>query len=221
MLLNNDPDAGIPISVADGMISGTAPSVQFVGIPNTGNGDLGVFDATSQLGNLFTTTNGAIAVLGGISGPDSATNKVLIGQFTTTGVFTYKLNLQIGTSTGGVERYVAENPVAGEILLTCLFDSIAVGIPHQNASSASPASNLFSVYPNPANNMITINYNKTGGKIGYSIYDMAGKMMLDKKPVEVSGKYSEQVDISSIAPGMYLIKTMADGVASFKKLVKN
>lgn len=110
------------LSAFDGMIPGTPVSATFVGINNTGNGDLGVVDALSQVGGLFTTDNGSIAALGGTTGVTAA-NRILIGQFTTTGCLHFELNIQIGTPGGGVENYVASNPVSGEITIPSLTGS--------------------------------------------------------------------------------------------------
>jgi hypothetical protein len=122
LLQNNDPSATGPINIGtttsllaqDGMIAGSPVAVTFVGINNTGNGDLGVFDAGSQVGGLFSTSNGSIAALGGAVGPTAA-NRILIGQFTTKGTFHFELNIQIGTPSGGVQQYVSSNPVLAEI----------------------------------------------------------------------------------------------------------
>ena len=127
ILQNNDITASGPINIGtttslaaqDGMITGTPASVTFVGLSNTGNGDLGVFDFTSQTGGLFTTSNGSIAALGGVVGP-TASNRVLIGQFTTDGNFSFQLNVQIGTPGGGVQNYVASNPTGSEIVIPSL-----------------------------------------------------------------------------------------------------
>ena len=127
MLQNNDPSTSGAINIGtttsllanDGMITGSPGSVTFVGINNTGNGDLGVLDGTSQVGGLFTTNNGSVAALGGVTGPTAA-NRVLIGQFTTNGIFHFELNIQIGTPSGGTQSYVASSPVSGEISIASL-----------------------------------------------------------------------------------------------------
>ena len=68
-------------------------------------------------GNLFVTENGAWGCLGGSTGLDSlGTNRVLIGQFTTEGIFSFKLNVQIGMKGQQPELYVAENAREKEIL---------------------------------------------------------------------------------------------------------
>src|SRR6218665_162847 len=78
ILQNTDGSAGIPLTTQDGLIAGTPAAVTFVGLSST---QLDVFDATSNVGSSFSTTNGSVAVLGGSMGPVPATNKVLVGQF--------------------------------------------------------------------------------------------------------------------------------------------
>jgi hypothetical protein len=147
ILQNNDATAGAPINIGtttnttakDGLISGSPVSVTFVGIPNTGNGDLGIFDATSQVGGLFSTDNGSVAALGGATGADPATNRVLVGQFTTDGVFHFELNIQIGTPTGGVQNYVASNPVGAEITVPFLTGTYGAANIPPTVSITAPA----------------------------------------------------------------------------------
>ena len=117
ILQNADPAAGIPLTVQDGLFAGAPMAVTFVGINSTA---LSPFNATSQLGNLLTITDGSWASLSGSTGPIPATNRVLIAQMTTNGAFHYELNIQIGTPTGGTENYVAINPTGNEILFPAL-----------------------------------------------------------------------------------------------------
>lgn len=125
ILANTDPSAGIPLTTQDGIYAGTPEPVTFVGITTgVSANDLQVFDATSQVGNLFTTANGSWASLNGSLGPIAATNKVLIAQITTDGVFHYELNIQIGTPTGGVQQYVAINPVGAEISIPSMMGTL-------------------------------------------------------------------------------------------------
>jgi hypothetical protein len=221
LLLNNDALAGIALTTRDGLIAGTpAPNqVTLVGFSPT---ELDIFDNTTN-GSLLSTYNATWASLGGSKGPDTVANKVLIGQFTTNGTFSFKLNLQIGTPTGGVENYVAENPVNNEIMLPCLTfnsDSLNVGIPQLQNHPASS----FVIYPNPATDALTIAINSSDGKSiksAYRIIDVTGKIILNKEIGMISGKYSEHTDISSLHPGVYFIEVTQDGMTSHKKLIKN
>jgi hypothetical protein len=117
LLQNTDPSIGMPLTVQDGLIAGAAQSVTFVGISAA---QLAVFDATSQYGNSFSVTNGSWASLStGVPGP-TASNRVLIAQMTTDGVFHYEVNIQIKTPSGDIEKYVTSNPLTSEITIPSL-----------------------------------------------------------------------------------------------------
>lgn len=120
LLQNAEPAAGIPLKTQDGLLNGAPPKVTGFGIDSI----ITVFNKKTN-GSLFSTTNGSWASMNGSVGPDSVDNKVLIAQITTNGVFTFKLNIQIGTPYHGVEQYVAENPKGEEILLPSLIYSSA------------------------------------------------------------------------------------------------
>ena len=118
-ILANNPGGcyGLAITGAgsqDGMVASTATTQV---TPNTlglglGNAVISALDQTP--GGAITITNGSIAALGGVVGPTAA-NRVLVGQFTTDGVFTFALNLQIiNIATGLPENYVASSPVGSE-----------------------------------------------------------------------------------------------------------
>lgn len=217
VLQNNNAFAGIPLTLEDGLIAGTPEVVTFVGFTTP---ELDVVDNT-QAGNLISTFNASWASLNGSKGADTVDNKVLIGQFTTDGTFSFKLNIQIGTPTGGVQKYVAENPVANEIMLPCLTfnsDSLTVGIPHHNSPAAS---GTFSVYPNPANDFVTVTFNQKNSNAAYTLIDMAGKIVQHKELSGIMQKKSERVGLSALAPGIYILQLNADGITSHKKIIKN
>ncbi|MEI8204925.1 MAG: hypothetical protein WCH34_18030 [Bacteroidota bacterium] len=95
------------LKLADGLCKGVLPDFkQF-------NLDLNFFNNDSNA-TRFSTNNGGWAALGGVKGP-TAENRVLIAQLTTNGKLTFKLNVQIGTPTGGYVKFVASNPEASEI----------------------------------------------------------------------------------------------------------
>jgi hypothetical protein len=73
----------------------------------------------STVGNSFSTFDGSIYVTGGTTGP-TASNKILLGQFTTDGIFSFELNLQVGGPGGIVQQFVAKNATGSEILNTSL-----------------------------------------------------------------------------------------------------
>ncbi len=215
MLLNNDVLAGIPLTTQDGIVVGTPVSVTFVGLTT----ELDIFDATSQMGNSFTTSNGSIAALGGSLGANPATNNVLVGQFTTDGTFSFELNIQIGTPTSGVENYVAQSPVGAEIMLSCLTYNSSLPTSVSEPLVEIPT---VSLYPNPAVDVLKMEIN-SASKIdnnGYKIMNVLGATIAEKNIGEVMGKYLESIDISSFSKGVYFIEYNLNGTKSTKKFIK-
>ncbi len=114
LLQNSDPLCGISISSKDGLYRASPISVVSVfGLDSTQLAAFGI-NAPDSKGQTFFTENGSWASFGGSVGLDS-TNKVLIAQVTTDGEFSFELNIQLGTPFGGVENYVAKNPIGAEI----------------------------------------------------------------------------------------------------------
>jgi hypothetical protein len=115
-ILNNTAAAmGTGLKTQDGNIAGSPEAVTFLGYDPAG----GIFDAVSQAGNTFTLNDGAISALNGATGPTAA-NRVLLGQFTTDGVFRFELNIQIGTPGGQAQKFVAKNAGAGQTVIESL-----------------------------------------------------------------------------------------------------
>ncbi|NVO20405.1 MAG: hypothetical protein HXX13_11930 [Bacteroidetes bacterium] len=139
LLQNNAAQMGIPLTVQDGMLLSTVPGTITLGL----DGIIDVFGDGSANGNTFYITNGAWSCLTGATGPIPASNKVLIAQITTNGVFHFELNIQIGTPSLGTENYVSSNPVTGELTIPSLTQTlypvpylpeIAITSPDNNAS---------------------------------------------------------------------------------------
>lgn len=87
LLVNDDPLAGIPLTTSDGLMTGGS-----VPPASTSLGDFPECFNTS--GSSFTSENYGLAVLGGVPCPTPG-NRILIGQFTTDGVFSFCLNISL------------------------------------------------------------------------------------------------------------------------------
>ena len=137
-ILANNPGGcfGLPINGAGAQDGFTASATSTYVAPNAlGLGTaLTVLDQTA--GGSITINNGSIAALGGVVGP-TATNMVLIGQFTTNGVFTFQLNVQlVNIATGAAENYVASSPTGSELTHASL---ILLGNSAPTVSITAPA----------------------------------------------------------------------------------
>jgi hypothetical protein len=220
LLQNADPAAGIPLTVQDGFILGaTLPkTVTLVGITPT---DLALIDNTNDIlnGNSFMTDNGSIASLSGSVGPDTIANKVLLGQFTTDGVFSFEFNMQIGTPTGGTQQYVASNPSGTQVVLPSLTYNSALAV-SKIKSAISEGINLF---PNPSQNEVKIIINKSSNNANnsYKIIDVLGHVFSEKQIGKIRVNQVEIIDVSNLASGQYMIQLNIDGVSSSRKIIKN
>lgn len=107
LLVNDDPEAGIPLTVSDGLelISDTIPAFFEYGISDTS-----IF--VSRQTPLFNRTIDLLNSAEGIRG-DTAENRVLIAQLTTKGEVRFELNLEIIDTTGNAVRYFARNEKLG------------------------------------------------------------------------------------------------------------
>jgi hypothetical protein len=215
ILQNDNPLAGIPLTTQDGLIAGTPGTFGSIGVDN----EILVFDATSQAGNSFTTTNGGWYCLDGAVGPSPENNKVLIAQITTDGVLTFELNVTIGTPDNDVQYYVPKNPgtsSAGtlEILNTSLMYSPTTGI--QNAPKKN--SSLVSVYPNPTSDKLNLKINTQATNSGdyYKIYNAIGNMIEQNSIQNSKGG----INLSNVASGLYFIEVSVNGVKSTQKFIK-
>ena len=141
LLRNNNPAAGPALTQDDGIsaVTGANPSPGNLGITAT---QLGIFKDGTYYDSLQTlnVTSGSYYVLGGDSGLSVDSNKILIGQFTTDGQFTYNLNLLVKNyHTNASATYVSTVAGNGEILLPALAGTIGGPTGTPTVSVLSPA----------------------------------------------------------------------------------
>jgi hypothetical protein len=78
----------------------------------------------------------------------------------------------------------------------------------------------FTVYPNPGNGVITLNFNTPNEKQTIvQVMDITGKMMLSENLNLAAGTSKQTLDVSSFAKGSYFIKIMDKETVETKKLI--
>ncbi len=97
----------------DGMLASSGTTYTTPNVLGMNGSILDALTAGNALGSI-TVNNGSIAALGGIVGATSS-NKVLVGQFTTDGTFTFTLNIQLLSPTGTALNYVHGTPGSGQL----------------------------------------------------------------------------------------------------------
>jgi chitodextrinase len=136
ILANNVAAMGIPLTTQDGLLAGSPEAATFVGM----TAEQAAFDGGPSISSI-NNNNCSWASLNGSHGPTS-TNRVLIAQMTTDGVFHYELNLQIkDTITNTIYNYVAVNPVGGELTHASLSGTLGAPNILPTVSVTAPANN--------------------------------------------------------------------------------
>lgn len=123
LLKNSNPEAGIPLTIADGMMPNANKPSEWInqGFFDIVTGeDLTIFGST-QTGNSFKSYDAFIQNSGSV-GVLQDSNHILIAQITTQGDLSFKLNLEIEDLSGNIKKYVSTDStlLADEILLPAL-----------------------------------------------------------------------------------------------------
>jgi len=214
VLANDDPSAGLPITGAsgvDGLMPGTPILPNILGLTT----ELDVFDQTA--GSSFATSGGTVAALGGMEGA-TASNKVLIGQFTTDGILSFKLNIQIATPVQGESQiFVAENAADGEFQdSTLIFVSEEPIIDYVREMNRENQQSYFA-YPNPCTDVLIIGTkNDLIGMSSYQLMDVSGKVI-------VTGSFASQNHVlnTEVFPsGIYTIAIQNNSSMEYLKFIK-
>jgi hypothetical protein len=207
ILANNNVSAGAPITGADGvdgLMPGTTVLPNILGITD----ELALFDQTP--GSVFEINNATIAALGGVEGV-TPSNHVLLGQFTTNGTFSFKMNLQLGTPiAGGSEIYVAENPIDAE-----LTDSTLIYVSETSVDTTDTTTNLvqtvhalnnkLEVYPNPAQSEVNVLTNGTlSSDAKIEILDILGNVVYSQ-PLKGG---MDKLNVEQLSSGVYVLRVI-------------
>jgi len=221
-LTNTDTAAGIPLTTQDGIFTTKnwqTPSIQTVGI------NLSSIDASNSVsatGQVISSMNGLWCSMGETFGIDTVSNMILIGQFTTDGDFSYKLNVCIQAPNDSLEYYVVDNPIVDDThneKVNSTLSGFYKALPKDKTQISNIISDdLVSVYPNPVKDFITINTSKQSfnSKNRIRIYDVVGKMVLE----EQTNSNIEKVNISSFSSGVYYVEVLNDNFMSTHKIIK-
>ena len=84
-------------------------------------------------------------------------------------------------------------------------------------STEEVTADTFEIYPNPAQDMVTINATSIGNNIEISLYDISGKLVMSDEFIALKEK---QLDISSLKSGLYFLHMSSDQQKYVYKLIK-
>jgi hypothetical protein len=169
------------------------------------------------------TTNGVLLTLPFLNGPNSVTAGTYflgVNQYSTdsnisigTTPFNFRPNSAYFMFTGGNWTAVENNTSP---FLICYL--LRLNMNNWDISVGEIAERKFRVYPNPATSQINIQSIDASGEYSVELYDMIGNKVAEKNSVltkEVS------LDVSGFAPGLYTLRTIANGSSASMKVAVN
>jgi hypothetical protein len=76
----------------------------------------------------------------------------------------------------------------------------------------NPQLQAFIIYPNPVRDVLNLSFetNRTQN-ILFRVFDPSGKPMIDENKGKISGRIEEQINVSGLAPGVYLVSVYLNG----------
>lgn len=77
------------------------------------------------------------------------------------------------------------------------------------------------IYPNPSKGIFTIELDSKANNISYTVYNMEGKLVAQNSVSHTSGKFSQQINLSHLPSGVYLIQVNNGSEKISKKLIIN
>lgn len=119
-------------------------------------------------------------------------------------------NTVLAQSSGGLIG--SSDPSA--IIVRAVFEPTEIGMVENNVA------NIFTAYPNPANDMFTVQYNLVrDGNVSLTITDITGKVVMSNDfGIQNAGEHKTQINSEELSNGVYFYTLTVDGVSMTKKI---
>lgn len=79
--------------------------------------------------------------------------------------------------------------------------------------------NTITIFPNPTNDIITLQINAPSEQLKISIRDITGRLIMSFSNAATSYQYKKEMDVSSLSSGMYQLEVFQDGTISKHPLI--
>jgi hypothetical protein len=80
--------------------------------------------------------------------------------------------------------------------------------------------NYFSVYPNPATDILTVDFEATNNEdYAVSILDLQGRVISSQNLTALNGAQKVTFDVNNLAKGSYVVTVSSNGMTSTKNVV--
>jgi hypothetical protein len=185
--------------------------------------DIAVPGAATQAAALRPTSDGGYVVVGQIDWTDSARVWLLKTDANADTVWTRILGgpgketgADVEQTTDGGYVVVGTSDSAGGSVLIIKTDSLGlVGV--EESRPAPVTDPVLTVIPNPGHNRISVRYSPLLPRLAsLRLYDMTGRMC---RSWQATGPSGCELDVTGLAPGVYLLRLKSDDINATRKLV--
>jgi hypothetical protein len=83
-------------------------------------------------------------------------------------------------------------------------------------SASNSSQNFFSVYPNPAENVLSIESSKNPGAVNCILFDQLGRSVFMHENLDFSNESKIALDVSNVPSGMYFLRIVSNGISYTK-----
>lgn len=151
-----------------------------------------------------------ISTDGGVTFPH-----VLVESTPNNGSYTFTVPPGLGTSTNARIMVRAVDNVFFNVNTAFFTINSTLAVDDLNDN------NSFAVYPNPSKGVFTIQFMAKSNEFSYSVYSMDGKQIVNKSVKNIQGKVNQQLDLSHLPSGTYLLQINNGSEKISKKLIIN
>jgi Secretion system C-terminal sorting domain len=205
------------------------------------NNDITMCKSLNSTARLATITNATenTSIKTAISNNGTSGNNYFIGYSNKTGSWTWNGGSSTFTPSGFTTTGSAANSAVQLVSYTPGWALNGINatsyfvceVPCQNGSATrvgasestgndETESNLFTIYPNPTNDKLTVEYSLTkDSEINFGIMDMTGKTLQNRTIDGKAGTHSFAMDVSKIIEGSYILRGITEDKSQAKKFV--
>jgi hypothetical protein len=226
-LVNRDINFRLTVRDNDARGGQTAADAMVITVDNSA----GPFNVTSQNTTDIIYQGGSTqTVTWNVSNSDSgAINESLVNiLLSTDGGLNYDVILSDTANDGSTDVVLPNIEASNCRVMVAAANNIFFNINtndfviEQNLSiSEQDLNDALSIYPNPANESIFINFRniKTRGQSGISIYDLRGRLIFNSVTNMNASNNIKEVNVSQLQSGVYLLKIDVDFQSVVKRII--
>jgi hypothetical protein len=227
------PAGFTPLTGAGTIVWGASP-LNVTGLTPGASYDFYVADTcasdTSQVAgpSSFTAPTGPITAsfthTFGAAGP--ASRNVFFDASASQGATTYDWDFGDGSTGTGQNTshiYTQNGDYYACLTITgpCGTDSICDTIKVREIGFADYAfDNSLLVYPNPTSGVLTLSFDAPSSSIDLQLTDVTGKVVISRELKNLAGKHEEELDLSDLANGMYMLRVDTESGTVLRRIVK-